>query len=283
VPCVDTKIPLNNYCGGGAGDRYWCADGFRIVYASKTGDVSTVNGYFLDIPDCGSNGSSDVNCQEIWGINTGSFIDVSLKFPTVQNSTDVGPITSDILNIKDSSGNNRSFVASIYRNSTFRPSLDDGTEGANGFIQEPNQICVIEDTSIVGCTERDIPTKPTVLSCDSDQIPAGISCTNNYFMPQFVALMKAGSDITAAMVEPLSVHNTNTNASFNLAGYNFTSFVTDDTYITKPFSGQKSMNSASIYGKYKNNAAPYDNTGRPTNAVYLSGLEYLNDKNPFQE
>lgn len=254
-PCVNTKIPFHS--------------GFRIVYASKTGSTSIPSGYFFtDIENCRID--IDNNCQEIWGINIGKFIDTSLTFPAIQLATNISGLSKDFT-LDDTSGAARSFTASIVRMSTYLPALS--------FQQEPSQVCVFEGNNVVGCENRGIlTTMPLVYSCDSN-IVSGLSCTSTYFAPKIITSLKIDNNSTSAVIEPLAVHNSNTiNYQVNLAGFDFSSFVTDDNFVMKPFSGTNSPSPTSIYGVYKNGALPIDSSGKATNAVYLYGLEYVSDK-----
>ncbi len=273
TPCVNTKIIPSN-CKDATG--LWCGEGFRLVYSSETGDVSTPRGYFYsDFPDCsGLTSTENINCQKIWGINSEVFVDVNLKFPQSENSSNKSELAKTNISINDLTGKSRTFSASIVMASTAKSNLN--------FTQEPNQICAIEGNSVVGCEIREAPTNPIVFDCKAPN-KAGLSCNNDYFTPKFIAMLETGKDFTGVIVEPLSIHNPSSASAtaptvVNLAGYSFSSFITDDTYIIKPFPSQPPLNPASIYGKYKNGAAPFDQNGNPTNAVYLYGLEYLNDK-----
>jgi hypothetical protein len=301
IPCVCTKLTTTNCTDGttGSNEMYNCGAGFRVVYpsalpSSKSFIPKPSNYFFNDLKDCKS--TSDTSCQKIWGINTGSFIDVNLTFPEAEQNPATGELATAPLTIKDSLGDERKFTVSIVRKSTPKNNSDDTTDEINTLTQEPNQICAFEAISssqqiIVGCEERDPPTKPILLECSSDRKPAGLYCSNNsYYTPQFIAVMRAGTNSTGVVVEPCSVHNNkcvdNSDGSkpkplkttVNLAGYNFTSFVTDDNYATKPFSGSRSINPSSIYGYYKK-YGPYlpDGSLNP-NAIYLNGLEYFNDR-----
>ena len=64
----------------------------------------------------------------------------------------------------------------------------------------------------------------------------------------------------------------------NLAGDEFESFVTDETFKVKPFSGPNSPNPSSLFGIYQNNILPVVGTTVNEDAVYMSGLEYINNK-----
>lgn len=83
--CVDTKIPLK--CSVASLNS--CQDGFRIVYGQKIGKTTKPYDYYVDdLEDCDPNKvPNKIACQEVWGINTGEFIDVPLVF-TKPNPTD---------------------------------------------------------------------------------------------------------------------------------------------------------------------------------------------------
>lgn len=281
APCVNTMIPFQCDISSNG-----CEDGFRVVYGLKVGTKLIPSGYFYEffdgkntqsMPDC--SGSQNINCQEIWGINKGQFVDVSLEFPQVQAAGDLSPLTQDV-SLKDSNGTNRSFKASLLR-----------VPAQVGDIKQTNkQICVFENnTELVSCQNRATPLKPRVYDCSSGL--SGLSCNNDYFTPAFIASLDDGVDFTRAVVQPLTVQDpSSTSYKANLAAYDFVSFVTDQNFLTKPFSGPHSPNPASIYGYYVSNNAnynpivdpnlvPYDSNGNTnTNVSYVRGLEYINDK-----
>ena len=66
------------------------------------------------------------------------------------------------------------------------------------------------------------------------------------------------------------------NNSINLAGNTFESFVTDDSFVVRPFSGPNSPNPSSLFGRYQDNIPPVSGQTINEDAVYLSGLEYIN-------
>ncbi len=264
-PCVQTTIPVPKRCIGNVCSQV----GFRVVYGLKIGSTSSPQSYFMDdAPNCPANNST--SCQEIWGINTSEFADVSVTFPTIQSASDILPVVSNSINLTDKAGRVSNFVASVVRVSSYDPVFQ--------FSQSPKQICVKQGADIlVGCVNRAPFTKPQVYDCSNPS--AGISCTSNYYVPTFVARVTSGSDSTSAIVQPRSVYNANSSGSVNLAGYNFDSFVTDDTLATTPFSGSHSPNPGSLFGTYLNNILPVNANGSINiNAIYIYGLEYINDQ-----
>jgi hypothetical protein len=84
-------------------------------------------------------------------------------------------------------------------------------------------------------------------------------------------------DRISAVVAPESVNNTSsTNSVINLAGDEYDSFVTDNSFRIKPFPGPP--NPDSLFGNYQNGILPFDGTQENPDAVYLSGLEYIMGK-----
>lgn len=267
---------------------------FRLVYGTQLGSSLTPSTYFKsDLSDC--QGVNTNNCQVVWGVNVGNFVDANITFPEVENASDTSPLVgSFILNdaSNDSAGTNRSFTASIVK--------VEPTSSTSGFKQEPNQICVYEGTNLVSCENRVTPPPPIIYNCPTDpssstmQLPP---CDNNFFSPALVVSYSDGTLYTSAAVAIPSYQNpqtspsssntsNNTNPllgsaalSYNLAGYSFYAFATDDAYTVKPFpiTNNHVLNSNTIYGNYKNNAAPYDTSGNATGATYLNGLEYFSD------
>ncbi|MEA0970416.1 hypothetical protein Megvenef_00378 [Candidatus Megaera venefica] len=257
-----------------------CQDGFRIVYATTVGGVVSAKSYFRDdIDDCPS--STTATCQKIWGINTGEFVDKKVAFAPIQTSYSTSPLTANFT-LVDKSSREAYFTASMVRISGFNSQY--------GFSQEPNQFCVFEGDNVVGCQDRAPAPKPLIYECGGGSVP-GITCTSTYFAPKFIVSynsiyrnsedpLDTSTDSTAALIEPLSVYNDSGSIStvVNLAGDEFESFVTDDTFNVKPFSGPNSPNPSSIFGVYQNNIMPLVGTTVNQDAVYISGLEYVNGK-----
>jgi hypothetical protein len=263
APCIRSKIPLS--CSVSANG---CDQGYRIAYASTIGKFSNPGNYFRDdLPDCPS--SSSVSCQSIWGINTGEFVDITLLFPSIQTPIDIGPV-STTFSLTSKNGAVTGFKASIVRSNTFDQDYE--------FTQDPGKICVFDPINVVGCEARAAFINPSVFSCASST--GGLTCTTDYFKPSFIASISAGSDTVSALVQPLTVYDdpkSLNSSTVNLAGYDFDSFVTDDAFAIKPFSGSKSPNSGSIYGTYVDNVAPINSDGSKNNdAVYIKDLEYVN-------
>lgn len=288
--CVSTVI--KHSCNISDSSLNGCQDGFRIVYAQKTGGRSVPTNYFSDdLPDCSGTGTeSAITCQEVWGINTGQFVDVPLKFPLVQEQTasSLLPLRREV-SLHDSEDRQRNFVVSIVNAPTPNNSFDPP------FQQEPGDICVTEGNSLVGCEKR---TKDgyRVSTYDCSSRHDNALCPNySYYTPQFIASIEVVEKLngidqiinsTSTVVIPLSV-NSNPKAAagqvesiVHLAGHEFSSYMSDiqgTKYTAAPFSGPNSLNPLTIHGTYKDDKKPYDSNGKVTkDAVYLKGLEYVN-------
>ena len=259
APCVRSKIP--HQCSNT--DEEGCKDGFRIVYAENIVNkiITPKNYYHEDINDCPDN--INASCQEVWGINIGEFVDISLPFPEVQD----GLPLSNRITLVDKNGEEASFDARIV------------IEYNREFMQEPNQICVLEGDFVIGCEKRALHSVPLIYECNGDG-SKGIPCTSSYFDPKLIVSYKEGNDVTSALLEVESTHNTATSLNYvvNLAGNEFEAFATDDSFATKAFSGPNSINPASIFGTYQDNILPVVNGVVNSNAVLLYGLEYINGK-----
>ncbi len=275
APCVESMIP--HRCSVSSNG---CQAGFRVVYGTTVGGVVTPQSYFRDdIDDCPS--STSATCQKVWGINTGEFVDQKVTFDPIQTTYSIAPLTTNF-KLVDKSNREAYFNASMVRISGFNRDY--------GFTQEPNQFCVFEGDFVVGCEERAPAPKPSIYECGSSIVP-GLSCTSTYFAPKFIVSYKStyrnsedpldtSNDSTSALIEPESVYNSSGSMStvVNLAGNEFESFVTDDTFYVKPFSGPNSPNPSSLFGTYQNNILPVVGTTINEDAVYISGLEYINGK-----
>lgn len=262
-PCISTMLPHN--CSVTSNG---CNDGFRIIYATKLGSTVTPQTYYSsDLPDCTG---SEALCQTIWGVNLGEFKDTNLQFPKIQNQSNISPL-SKTFKLTDKNDQTITFSASIVRMSSFNSTYS--------FTQEPRQICVFDDTSVIGCEDRIPPSNVKMYDCSTGF--AGINCSSSYFVPKFIAAYEENGHVTASLVEPLTVYNSGTsnlNTNIILGGDNFESFVTDDSFIARPFSGASSPNPSSIFGTYQDDDPPVDGDNTNDNAVYLFGLEYINDE-----
>ena len=275
APCVQSKI--QHSCSVNSNG---CQDGFMVVYATMVGGVTSARSYFRDdIDDCPS--ATSATCQKVWGINTGEFVDKKVTFYSIQTSYKTSPLVTSF-SLLDKSRREAFFTATMVRISGFNSQYN--------FTQEPNQFCVFEGDNVVGCQNRPAPPKPSISECGSGVIP-GINCTSTYFAPKFIVSYKTNyrnsadpldisTDSTSALIEPLSVYNSSGAIStvVNLAGDEFESFVTDETFKVKPFSGPNSPNPSSLFGIYQNNILPVVGTTVNEDAVYMSGLEYINNK-----
>ncbi len=282
-----------------------CGDQARIVYVQKIG-VSTKannygkpNNYFLnDLPDCGSlTASKHGTCQAIWGINSGEFADVSVKFPEIQKQDPMELAKTETMtaSLKDTNNLTRNFVVSIVKtpieDSTIKPSL----------TRDPQTICVAEGTELVGCIKR-VLDQHIINTYPCSTFDRMCSSNNNYFTPEFIAAIEVRDfdnkiiDSTKSVVAPLTA-NTSSMASpntaeqrINLAGLSFSFFMADiaddySVYTAMPFSGPQAMNPSTIYGEYKDGKVPYEienSSGKmiftKPDPIYLKGLEYVNGK-----
>lgn len=258
-PCVESMI--EHKCDVGS-PFFGCEDGFRVVYGVKMGGVLRPEQYYRhDINDCAT--STSAACQDIWGINRGQFIDVPVHLPSTPTDPSVPIVNS--FSLTDSEDRSTNYVARIVSQPTFDP--------VTQFNQTPNELCVFGDTNVEGCVDRVAFSKPLVFSCDSGY--AGITCSTDYFQPEIIISAQSGSDSISDVLTPDNVTTTG-NAIANIAGYDFTSFVTDDDNNKSPFSGPRSINPSTIHGEYKDGAVPYDDTGTEyPDAVYLTGVEYI--------
>ncbi len=270
APCVRSKIAHQCSILGEEG----CKDGFRVIYAQNIGGkIIRPSNYYVDnMNDCPDNSKS--SCQKVWGINIGEFADIALSFPAVQYAYDGSPLNK-VIRLTDKNGEDFAFEVKIVRKSAYDP--------VRNFMQDPGQICVLEGDVVAGCEKRALHGKPLMHDCAGGIID-GIRCTSSYFDPQMIVSYKEGAsgreDITSVLLEPESVYNTSTSLNYviNLAGDEFDSFVTDDSYVVKPFTGPNALNPSTIFGTYKDNILPVANGVVNPDAIFLHDIEYINDK-----
>ena len=137
----------------------------------------TAKQYFRDdLNDCPS--SSSATCQEIWGVNMGEFVDISLSFPSIQTSSDIAPLAGSFT-LVDKGNRTAYFNSSIVRVSAFNSTYS--------FTQEPNQLCVFGGDIVVGCSDRVKSSGAKIYDCGSSS--TGISCSTSYFAPKFIFLI----------------------------------------------------------------------------------------------
>jgi len=324
-PCVANKIPLN--CG--TPGKATCKEEFRVVYvpaigtppvstdatttvkpitaASPKGETAAPSNYFVldgNLPDCRL---TSTNCQRVWGVNIGDYTDVSLTFTDPDNGYDLSKtVALGVISKEDQTGtDSRKFTATIVRSPKpiKRISTSKSTDN-DFFMQQPADICVFEGAilgdNLVGCQARDPLEVVSIINSDNTDV------INNYFSPQFVAIVKSrdGKLTVKTPVKPLSIQDYPSKTkptTINLIGYNFSSFVaympeaptTDDPYSFQPFSGSKALTPLSVYGTYKDTVPTLltDITSAEeitnyitsvlrdkgyTGGKYLTGLEYIN-------
>lgn len=270
-PCVSTTLPVS---GGN--------NGFRILYATQNGPtVGQPNAYYTNgVPDCPtSQGLSDGSqCQSVWGINAGPFKDVTLTFPATEFTLNQTTLVSSSVSMLDLTGVSRSFEAAITR---VQNPTDSNAASLNITDQDPTNICVFDISKspavLTECVPRATAPMPTVTTGNGDN-----------FNPNLNVTLSVGTNSTTGSLTVPAVHSTSVTTSLNLAGFSYTSFVTDNYYNVAPFtplatgsSGVTSPSAGYLYGTYLPNKAGITD---PTKATapdvpqYLSGLEYVNNK-----
>ncbi|MEY3196715.1 MAG: hypothetical protein RLZZ59_81, partial [Pseudomonadota bacterium] len=153
-------------------------------------------------------------------------------------------------------------------------------------VQSKNQICVYKSTDTsyeksLGCALRGEIANPTVSDCS-----LGGGCATSFFYPKMHVTISVGSDSATGVVGPPIYGNASAQSKINLGGNEYTAYATsydEDgiSLIKAPFSGNNSVSPASIFGKYLNDAIPYDGNIPPkvnSKALYIGGLEYTNNE-----
>ncbi len=286
-PCINASI-----CGIGEADdgkacipyecsvtENGCNEGIRLVYGMRNkARITPINHYRDDLDPC-QNGV-DILCQEVWGVNISEFIDVSLQFPKIENTSEESkliPLT-EVFSLRDNNGKVNDYNAIIPRDHSYNKALE--------YSQSPTDICISRGKRMYGCVTRAAFSKPEVHKC-SDGYP-GLSCNSDILQPQMIVSASVGGDSVAAIAIPKTVHDDDYDKEkptftedvvVTLAGYGFDVFVTDDEDTKKPFSGERSINPSTIYGLYEGNQKPVDdkNNENPA-AIYLKDIEYVNGR-----
>jgi hypothetical protein len=260
-PCVQTKLAKTEY---------------RVAYGVKSGTFTQRLESFAEdtgLSDCVSASSTNAMCQRIIGVNAGDFQDVQLNFLDTEPTYTTSELSSNFT-VLDAYNNAKQFQATIVREQTEITTV--------GITQQPNQICVFEGTSkakLIGCkTRTDSLPKPSVYACDSPQ--SKFSCSPDYFKPKIVVELKSGTDSTQGVVEVENIYSPTVQNNVNLAGFDYSTFVTDGNYTKIPFDVPPAVDPKTIYGNYTPTGInPLDNNCARNNTLsYLSGLEYCNGK-----
>ena len=245
-------------------------------------------------------------CQVVWGVDLGNFVDVVLTFPpteTAYNSNNLVVTGVDSagtnLSIADPYNHVQSVAAVIARvNDTQYPD-------SNGLSLDNADVCVFnvdDNSSLIGCVPRAAPPSPTPYSCDPNSpnhAPPNISlrCSSpSNIYPQMILSLAVGNYATSAVLGTSSANATANPApaTINLAGFDYSSYVTDDAMDQQPFSGPNAYDPSTLFGNYLsvdssgNTVSPITNPQQPfsvdsstgaktsNNAVYIGGLDYLN-------
>ena len=259
--CVNSTLPTSvNWVYNGV-----LYSGYRLVYGFMSSGVKTILDAYIypDIagstsyPNCSSVLSND--CLFVYGINSGSFKDINMSFPSVELTYNNSDLTqSDSLTFNSQ---NTNLLAKVIR-----------VESDNT-TQNINELCLYDVTagsSLIDCQERLMAPKPYIYSCGSSS--SRVACTSSHFMPKaVVSVESAGLSSQGVVVAPLAPNIDAVNV--NLGGNDYGSFVTNDDLLTMPYdtaNDPKAYGANSRYGNYVDDANPLtDNT-----AQYLSGLEY---------
>lgn len=285
--------------------------GFRAVYGTMmSGSIELSGSYNPSLPDCVSSSIlNSTQCQTIYGINAGNFVDLSLIFPAIENGYNTNTLSATTPAILDPSGMMRTFTAAITRleepNDSIAKSLgiitladSNDPTSITSPTQTTDQICVFDVTNIsspvaVGCVNRGLPPKPLVSSCNGySTITAGgvsVACpVNDNNNPAIVVSLTVGVNTTAGALYIPSNNLSYSPIQLNLASNDYTAFVTDSYYNVAPFltKGPSTSTTANyLYGSYlpdsSGNTAPYTisasgNINTHSNVEYLYGLEYQN-------
>lgn len=268
VPCVESPRLLER-C---AIDGNWCKQGIRIIYTLQAkGAMPLMKDYFdSTAPVCSP---TSATCQGIWGVNIGNWRDITLSFPEEETGYSTSDLTSPTYSLEDPDGKIYKFKLMIPR--TEREFRGDDLEPSNLYLMSDDLFKVVDSVT------RPHAPKPTVYECGSQ----GVNCISHHLRPGIVAKIQVGADSTKGKLSA-ETHlrrppGTVANSKLNLAGYDFTAFVTDDQLRQSPFNDLNTVNPATRLGDYVGDEMPlYDQDGNlnPPSAVYTGGLEYFQNK-----
>jgi hypothetical protein len=244
--------------------------GYRVIFGTQysspaspssassspapSGPPSTIpsTAYDSTLSDCPN--TSDI-CQTIWGIDNGNFTDIALQFapgsavgnPQVETSYNEAMLyyNGDNARLNDSLRTSHQFTLAIARSSP----LNDSAATTLGLpSQDPSQICVYETgdptldpptlLSVINCVPRAPAPAPTLIECGSgnpaDHTSGACASRNNHFSPTMIVQLQVGSSAIQGPLTALSVPAhlpPGALTSLNLAGVEYTSIVTDNSFI----------------------------------------------------
>lgn len=271
LPCVESPTLLQK-C---AQDANWCSQGVRIVFGVRAGATDPVtmrDTYDTSLDPCQL---ADGACQMVWGVNVGNWHDYSLIFPSIENGHNIADLLSNTVTLKDTNGDNYNFKLMIPR----------AEREIDNVEVEPTRFYLMKDdlSIVLDSVPRAAAPRPTVYDCNSE----GVNCTSHHLKPGIVAKIQVGADSTKGALSSEthlvpSPLGTLSNHRLNLAGKDFTSFVTESSYLQAPFEDANSINPSTRLGDYTNYVGDltYDNNGmlNPAGAMYIGGLEYFQNK-----
>lgn len=263
MPCVEVA---DSRC---TGTNRYCPTNLRILYSDREATSATQE-YYPGVVDCtpSATGSS---CQKIWGVDIGDYRDIAINFPTTETSYNTSALTAST-NIVDPSNTSMAVTAKIYRAPTTH---------ATGVSMSNSSIYAFDaaNTLLGSVTRAEMPM-PTVMSCNPPAPGAIATCSTSHVRPALIAKVGIGSSTTEGAVSLDTYYSGSGGVStetLNLAGYDYRTFATDNSLITAPFLGPRSINGSSIYGSSYINGPPYNSGGTVNSgARYRDGLEYIN-------
>ncbi len=239
------------------------------------------------------------NCQTIWGVNIGPFKDIAVEFPKTSwdlLSSYINQYSSAEEKINIGLNNQYTFKATINLdpNSLIetKPYEDRDEKSSSKTTVNSDKICVMAkddkgDYYALSCLPRPSPLSyPTVSKCDA-AIKDGFNCTSTHFTPaMYVKFEYNNGENTYTLAKVIEANTlTPENAkeiidpNFKLAGYDYSSYVTDNKDLKMPFSGPHSFNmGTSLYGNYIGNANPLKQDSKENDPIYIDGLEYFNGR-----
>lgn len=271
LPCVESPTLLQR-C---AQDPAWCSQGIRIVFGVRAGTrdpVTMRDNFDTTLQSCLT---ASGTCQLVWGVNIGNWQDYSLTFPALETGHNTAQLVSPTYSMVDPNGDSFDFKLMIPRaNGT----IDNVEVDSSSIFLVDDSIARVYDS----VTRADAP-RPTVYDCNSQ----GVNCTSHHLRPAIVAKIDVGADSTKGALSaethlsPIPL-GTLSNHKLNLAGKDFTAFVTDDQYRISPFEDANAINPSTRHGDYINYTPPltFDQQGAisPASAMYTGGLEYYQNK-----
>ena len=285
-PCVVTKLEpscVNNNN---------CESKFRIIYGLNQDGrgLREIDGYASDaLSQCDHKGQSNqYPCVNVMGINYGTYTDVTFDLREIDTSESTA-FAKEHFNLN--ANTNTETKTDGYQIHPFISynGLEDEGYTDDEFAVEANSVCIYynlgDNAGMVraNCFER---AKTPIISATNHKIGSHyqprIRLNIGYSNIQTDGTIPESQIPNYTISETIGARNQGEEDEYSkIAGLEFDSIVTDDTYVIPPFKERRieflnnTESGLTILGDYYNDKLPLTDNGDEVDAKYIGGLEYL--------